>query len=210
MRLLKILLSILLLRRLPGGRLMSWLLRLGIWSWLINLAIKKLKPYFGAAPVDYSSRAPSGWAASTAESAAPAEAYESPPMSTTAATPPVSTVDGPEKVETVTETIGVTTEIWGAPTDETGGIETAPTVAAPEVALDKEHQPEPEPLPIPSWIQGDGTVDCPDEFPIKAKATSMIYYEPGTYHYSVTYPDVCFGSPDDAVAAGYRAPKRQA
>jgi len=208
MRLLKILLSILLLRRLPGGRLMSWLLRLGIWSWLISQAIKKLKPHLESAPADYPARPPSGWSATTGESAAPAEAFESPPLSTTAATTPAETTAKPENMDTVTETAGVTTAIWGAPTDETGGIETAPTAAAPKVAREQEDEPEPEPQSIPRWIQGDGTVDCPDDFPIKAKATSMIYYQPGSYHYSVTYADVCFGSPEDAVAAGYRAPKR--
>jgi hypothetical protein len=57
-------------------------------------------------------------------------------------------------------------------------------------------------------VQGDGSIDCPDAFPIKAKVNSNIYYEPGTYHYSVAIPDVCFAAPEDAASAGYRAPRR--
>jgi len=211
MRLLKFFLGILLLRRLPGGRVVSWMLRLGIWSWLITMAVKKLKPWLGDTPVGDSMQAPSGWTAGPAESAAHIEAFEPPdvPVATTTP-PPVPTADRSEDVETVTETISESTEIWGAPSVETGGVEDVPAAAPPGVELAQEPEPEAEPeVPfVPRWIQGDGSVNCPGDFPIKAKAHSMIYYAPGTYHYSVAIPDVCFSSPEDAAAAGYRAPKR--
>ncbi len=80
-----------------------------------------------------------------------------------------------------------------------------------------EHMPmpddvEPEVVPIPDiepdWVRGDGTIDCPEEHPVKAKATSMIYYVPESGHYDRTIPDVCFATALDAEAAGYRAPRR--
>ncbi len=60
----------------------------------------------------------------------------------------------------------------------------------------------------PDWVRGDGTVDCPASHPVKAKASSMIYYVPESGHYDRTIPDVCFAADIDAEAAGYRAPRR--
>jgi hypothetical protein len=60
----------------------------------------------------------------------------------------------------------------------------------------------------PDWVRGDGTLDCPDSHPVKAKASSMIYYIPESGHYGLTIPDVCFATDLDAQAAGYRAPRR--
>jgi hypothetical protein len=60
----------------------------------------------------------------------------------------------------------------------------------------------------PDWVRGDGSHDCPDSHPVKAKASSMIYYVPESGHYDLTIPDVCFASDLDAASAGYRAPRR--
>lgn len=60
----------------------------------------------------------------------------------------------------------------------------------------------------PDWVRGDGSHDCPRSHPVKAKASSMIYYLPESGHYDRTIPDVCFASDVDAEAAGYRAPRR--
>ncbi len=72
--------------------------------------------------------------------------------------------------------------------------------------------PEPEPEPVslidPDWVRGDGSQDCPEAHPVKAKVNSMIYYVPESGHYGLTIPDVCFASDADAEAAGYRAPRR--
>lgn len=208
MRLLKFLLGILLLRRLPGGRLVSWALRLGIWSWLIRLAVSKLKPYLEEVPASPGMQAPSGWT-SAAESAAPVEAFESANVSASVPpSPTMSTADVSKNVETVTETISESTEIWGASPNETRGTDTVP--AAPDPALEEppELEPASDTLFVPRWTQGDGSLDCPDGFPIKAKASSNIYYEPGSHHYSVAIPDVCFAAAEDAEGAGYRAPRR--
>lgn len=66
----------------------------------------------------------------------------------------------------------------------------------------------PEPEIDPDWVRGDGSIDCPESHPVKAKVSSMIYYVPENGHYDRTIPDVCFASDADAEAAGYRAPRR--
>lgn len=68
--------------------------------------------------------------------------------------------------------------------------------------------PEPELTIDPDWVRGDGSHDCPESHPVKAKASSMIYYVPESGHYDRTIPDVCFAEDIDAEAAGYRAPRR--
>jgi hypothetical protein len=85
-------------------------------------------------------------------------------------------------------------------------VERMPMVAEPPETMDEE--PEPELLIDPDWVRGDGSHDCPDSHPVKAKASSMIYYVPESGHYDRTIPDVCFAEDIDAEAAGYRAPRR--
>lgn len=74
--------------------------------------------------------------------------------------------------------------------------ESVEELAAPVVLID------------PDWVRGDGTGECPDSHPVKAKASSMIYYTPESGHYERTVPDVCFAGEADAEAAGYRPPRR--
>lgn len=71
-----------------------------------------------------------------------------------------------------------------------------------------DEDPDPDLLTDPDWVRGDGTHDCPESHPVKAKASSMIYYSPESGHYGLTIPDVCFASELDAQSAGYRAPRR--
>jgi hypothetical protein len=56
-------------------------------------------------------------------------------------------------------------------------------------------------------VAGDGSRDCPANFPIKGNASSMIYHRPGQSSYDRTIPEFCFASETDAEAAGYRAPR---
>ncbi len=80
------------------------------------------------------------------------------------------------------------------------------TIAEPLETTDEDLDPD---LVIdPDWVRGDGSHDCPDSHPIKAKASSMIYYSPESGHYGLTIPDVCFASELDAESSGYRAPRR--
>lgn len=62
-------------------------------------------------------------------------------------------------------------------------------------------------VPGQDWVEGDGSRDCPPNFPIKGNANSMIYHQPGESSYDVTIPEICFASEDAAQTAGYR-PRR--
>lgn len=53
-------------------------------------------------------------------------------------------------------------------------------------------------------IAGDGTPNCPPNFPIKGNATSKIYHEPGQVSYPPTVAEFCFASAEAAEAAGFR------
>lgn len=57
-------------------------------------------------------------------------------------------------------------------------------------------------------IEGDGTEVCPPEYPIKGNASSRIYHQPGQPSYDRTVPEFCFAAEEDAIAAGFRAPRR--
>ena len=46
---------------------------------------------------------------------------------------------------------------------------------------------------------------CPPNAPIKGNESSGIYHMPGDAYYDATHPEVCFATPQDAEAAGYRA-----
>lgn len=80
------------------------------------------------------------------------------------------------------------------------------SVAEPLEVTDED--PDPDILIDPDWVRGDGSDECPDSHPVKAKASSMIFYTPESGHYERTIPDVCFAGEEDAIAAGYRAPRR--
>jgi len=56
-------------------------------------------------------------------------------------------------------------------------------------------------------VPGDGSLVCPDDFPVKGNATSKIFHLPGTSYYAMTKANVCFRSPEAAVRAGYRPSK---
>lgn len=132
-----------------------------------------------------------------------------------AGTQPSETV-GDVAVEAVAEIIEEEVEIdeildvLEAAEPEVGS--TPPPSATPKRSRSRKTEaPEPEPAAPtiePDWVRGDGSEDCPESHPVKAKASSMIYYVPESRHYSLTTPDVCFASAADAEAAGYRAPRR--
>jgi micrococcal nuclease len=55
--------------------------------------------------------------------------------------------------------------------------------------------------PVNSWT-------CPESHSIKGNRNSMIYHTTASRHYDKTKPEVCFSNEADAVAAGFRPPKR--
>jgi hypothetical protein len=54
-------------------------------------------------------------------------------------------------------------------------------------------------------IAGDGTANCPPDYPIKGNRQSRIYHRPGQSSYTATVAEFCFVSAEAAEAAGYRA-----
>ncbi len=55
-------------------------------------------------------------------------------------------------------------------------------------------------------VRGDGTNVCPEAYPIKGNASSMIYHVPGRSTYDRTIPEFCFATIEAAEAVGFRAP----
>ncbi len=53
-------------------------------------------------------------------------------------------------------------------------------------------------------VAGNDTAECPQGYPIKGNAQSMIYHEPGQTSYPPTVAEFCFASAEAAEAAGYR------
>jgi hypothetical protein len=57
-------------------------------------------------------------------------------------------------------------------------------------------------------VRGDGTANCPAEFPVKGNASSMIYHTPESRVYAQTIAEICFASAEAAQAAGYHHPRQ--
>jgi hypothetical protein len=59
-------------------------------------------------------------------------------------------------------------------------------------------------------VRGDGTAECPEDFPVKGNATSMLYHSPGSPSYKRTVPEYCFASTEAAETAGFNPTKYEA
>ncbi len=83
---------------------------------------------------------------------------------------------------------------------ETGDDATASSSGSSATAI------EPDAPELPDGaVAGDGTRFCPENFPIKGNARSMIYHRPTDDSYSPTIPEVCFATESAAQAAGFRS-----
>lgn len=61
------------------------------------------------------------------------------------------------------------------------------------------------------WVDvGEDAEDCPDGYPIKGNASSLIYHTPASSSYTRTHPEICFATEEAAEAKGYRASKSEA
>lgn len=73
---------------------------------------------------------------------------------------------------------------------------------------DKETAPGRVRKPAPAGsVRGDGSHECPSDFPIKGNANSHIYHRPTDSSYESTIPEFCFATEADARAAGFRPRK---
>jgi small subunit ribosomal protein S6 len=59
-------------------------------------------------------------------------------------------------------------------------------------------------------VRGDGTGECPEEYPVKGNASSKLYHSPGSPSYKRTVPEYCFASTEAAEAAGFNPTKYEA
>ena len=88
-----------------------------------------------------------------------------------------------------------------------------PTVAHPAQAAPPEAAVANAPPPMaladvpPGAVLADGTANCPPAYPVKGNAQSKIYHTAASRVYEQTIPELCFATPRDAEAAGFRPPK---
>ena len=75
---------------------------------------------------------------------------------------------------------------------------------AETIESEDSRQPVANREPEQGKVPGDGSSDCPEGYPVKGNADSMIYHAGGDSTYERTIPEFCFATTDDAVAAGYR------
>ncbi len=109
-----------------------------------------------------------------------------------------STPDEPAPAPAVTDPPAANSTANGQPATP---VTTAQHSAAADIAgADTEPQ---------GRVAGDGTRTCPAGYPIKGNGGSMIYHVPGTSSYDATIPEWCFATEDDAISAGFRAPRRR-
>jgi small subunit ribosomal protein S6 len=59
-------------------------------------------------------------------------------------------------------------------------------------------------------VRGDGTGECPEDYPVKGNASSKLYHSPGSPSYKRTVPEFCFASTEAAEAAGFNPTKYEA
>jgi small subunit ribosomal protein S6 len=87
-------------------------------------------------------------------------------------------------------------------------LETADTAAATETPAAEATADEGD---VPEGaVRGDGTGECPEDYPIKGNATSMLYHSPGSPSYKRTVPEYCFATTEAAEAAGFNPTKYEA
>lgn len=63
---------------------------------------------------------------------------------------------------------------------------------------------------LPAGAVRAGGADCPDDYPVKGNASSMLYHSPGSPSYGRTNPEFCFASVEAAEAAGFKPTKYEA
>ncbi|CAN5526439.1 hypothetical protein BH23CHL5_BH23CHL5_19430 [soil metagenome] len=192
MNIIKILLGLLLLRRRSLRGLVFWAFRLSFWSVVLSAAVRVVRNRLGPkGPVSFSAQQ-SGWTMPGVDatlSSRTVSSFADEPLNAGA------TVQQRDDIQpkSFTTTENALDEMKIAPPNED---------ATDDLLLEADADFQPR------WIKGDGSSDCPIDFPVKAKASSLIYHSPESQHFLVTIPDVCFASVEDAEAAGYRAPKR--
>ena len=93
-------------------------------------------------------------------------------------------------------------EMAGTAATEAAAVEAAAAAEDADAAVDAD---------IPEGaVRGDGTGECPEDYPVKGNATSMLYHSPGSPSYKRTVPEFCFATTEAAEAAGFNPTKYEA
>lgn len=125
-------------------------------------------------------------------------------------TPAPTRTTGPTRTpRPPTETREPATEAPVPPT----AVPVLPTEAPPAAIQPLIAPPVEQPAQAPPPARRSGAPQgsaCPAEFPVKGNRGSngWIYHDYSSPNYERTQPEECFATPEDAVAAGYRAPRR--
>lgn len=101
----------------------------------------------------------------------------------------------PDSYEAIGEVAEVTSTPEAIPADAEPVVQPAQTAPPAESALPG------------GAIPGDGTINCPPQFPVKGNAQSKIYHTPASRVYGQTIAELCFATPEAAEAAGFRPPQ---
>jgi small subunit ribosomal protein S6 len=94
-------------------------------------------------------------------------------------------------------------------TDAAAALEMAGTAAAAAAAVEAAEADAAADVPEGA-VRGDGTGECPEDYPIKGNATSKLYHSPGSPSYKRTVPEFCFATTEAAEAAGFNPTKYEA
>jgi hypothetical protein len=225
------------LRRLPCGCVLSWVFRLTLWSGIAAGIAALIRRYLSQRDRTVTEYEVSGWTPPFADQAGESPSQQEDSVSYSWASTDTSSgptmpeetlpteaeteveLESEAEVEAFAERIAeqIADSMVDATDEEVIEEVTEDFEVLEEVteAQDQEDEPQasddgpgiPPPLTERTWVKGEGE-ECPPEFPIKAKASSQIYYVPGSTHYSVTIPDVCFATEEAAELGGYRPPRR--
>src|ERR687893_159216 len=93
--------------------------------------------------------------------------------------------------------------------DAVAALEMAETAAAEAPAVEAAEADAGAEVPEGA-VRGDGTGECPEDYPIKGNATSKLYHSPGSPSYKRTVPEYCFATTEAAEAAGFNPTKYEA
>jgi small subunit ribosomal protein S6 len=94
--------------------------------------------------------------------------------------------------------------------DAAAALEMADTAAAAEAPATEAAEADAGAGVPEGAVRGDGTGECPEDYPIKGNATSKLYHSPGSPSYKRTVPEYCFATTEAAEAAGFNPTKYEA
>ena len=144
-------------------------------------------------------RSGAGSATAGLASAATAPSSRVPPY------PAAATVESPVAAEQDARESDHTAPAGGRQDVEALAIDRAEAHAAAERAAEEQAARAARTRVIPEGaVAGDGSANCPSDYPIKGNGQSRIYHTPGQVSYRSTIAEFCFASAEAAERAGFR------